>query len=369
MLELLVICMCLLLNGLLAGAEIAFVAVNKPFLRKLVRQGHQKAQLLLELREKPERTLSVVQIGITLVGALAGAVSGAGAEELLSPTLEASLGVGEATADTIAIGLVVLPLTYLTVVVGELVPKSLALRNSLSFALRAASWLSLFDKSFGPIVSLFEWSTKQVLFLLGLVRFRTAAWGRPSEPLHEALEGEFGDTTVVLDLLESQHRQYVMNLVNLERKSVGDIYLPWQHVVYVEPSQSVEEIEAVILSSGHTRIPVVKGTEVLGILNTKEFMALRGSGRDQWLPLVRPAIKLQAGTPLVASLRLLQARRMHMAVVYAGQNLLGIVTLEDILEEIVGELYDEDDDGKLRRILAHTPRTVGLTRNLPKNHE
>ncbi|MEW6248415.1 MAG: CNNM domain-containing protein [Nitrospirota bacterium] len=84
----------------------------------------------------------------------------------MSPTLEKSLGVGEATADTIAIGLVVLPLTYSTVVVGELVPKFLALRNSLGFALRTAPWLSLFDKIFGPIVTLFEWSTKQVLTLL-----------------------------------------------------------------------------------------------------------------------------------------------------------------------------------------------------------
>lgn len=361
MLELLIIVMCLLLNGLLAGAEIAFVAVNRSFLRELVRKGHKRAQLLLQLRENPERTLSVVQIGITLVGALAGAVGGAGAEELLSPALEGSLGVGEATADTIAIGLVVLPLTYSTVVVGELVPKSLALRNSLPFALRAAPWLSLFDKIFGPIVTLFEWSTKQVLRLLGLLHYRRFAKARAAEPLQEAQGSEVGEIAVMLDSLSLPHRQYVMNLVNLERKSVRDIYLPWQHVVYVQPTQNVEEIESVILSSGHTRVPVVKGDEVIGVLNTKEFMALRGSGRDEWSPLVRPAIKLQARTPLLASLRLLQERRMHMALVYAEEKLLGIVTLEDILEEIVGELYDEDDDGTLRRILTTTPRTIGLT--------
>jgi putative hemolysin len=88
MFELLVIVICLLLNAVLAGAEIAFVAVNRPLLRQLVRQGDKKAKLLLQLRENPERTLSVMQVGITLVGALAGAVGGAGAEELLSPMLE-----------------------------------------------------------------------------------------------------------------------------------------------------------------------------------------------------------------------------------------------------------------------------------------
>jgi putative hemolysin len=88
MFELLVIVICLLLNAVLAGAEIAFVAVNRPLLRQLVRQGDKKAKLLLQLRENPERTLSVMQVGITLVGALAGAVGGTGAEELLSPMLE-----------------------------------------------------------------------------------------------------------------------------------------------------------------------------------------------------------------------------------------------------------------------------------------
>jgi putative hemolysin len=366
MLELLIIPLCLLLNALLAGAEIAFVAVNKPLLRELVRQSHTQAQLLLRLRENPERTLSVVQIGITLVGSLAGAVGGAGAEEMLSPRLEKSLGLGEATADTIAIVLVVLPLTYLTVVLGELVPKSLALRNSLGFALRAAPWLSLFDKLFGPIVTLFEWSTKLVLTLLGLLRFRRFTRATTSETEQEAQMSDAGISAISLETLSSEHRQYVINLVNLERKRVRDIYLPWQHVVYVHHTQPVEEIQTTILSSGHTRVPVVEEEDVIGILNTKEFMALRGAGTENWSSLIRPAVKIQANTPLLASLRLLQERRMHMAVVYAEQKLAGVVTLEDILEEIVGELYDEDDDGKLRRILSATPRTMGLFQSMPR---
>lgn len=358
MLEILIIVLCLLINGLLAAAEIAFVAVNRPLLRELVRQGHKKAQLLLRLRDNPERTLSVVQIGITLVGALAGAVGGAGAEELLSPTLEHGLGVTEATADTISIGIVVLPLTYATVVVGELVPKSLALRNSMGLALSAARWLALFDTILGPIVTLFEWSTKKVLNLLSLVRLLGPSPIATEEAPPEMSES--GEDTITLDSLSMPHRQYVMNLVNLERKTLREIHLPWKHVVHVQLTQAVEEIESIILASGHTRIPVVQAQAVVGILNTKEFIALRGAGRDNWASLVRPAIKLQANTRLVTGLRLLQERRMHMAIVYADHAILGIVTLEDILEEIVGEIYDEDDDGRLRRLLSTTPRTIGL---------
>lgn len=228
MIEAAIIVLCLFVNALLSGAEMAFVAVSKPGLRELVRQGNRKAELLLRLREHPERTLSVIQIGITMVAALAGVVSGAGAEEGLSPTIEAWLGVSENAADTISIGIVVLPLTYFTVVVGELVPKTLALKHALGFALRAAPWLSLSDKLLGPLVTVLEWSTKQLLRLLTLWPKRDSNVG-----FKETVED-----TVELGALSSQHRQYVLNLVDLERKRVHDIYLPWKHVIAVDVEHS-----------------------------------------------------------------------------------------------------------------------------------
>jgi putative hemolysin len=159
MIETSIIILCLLVNALLAGAEMAFVAVSKPGLRELVRQGNKKAELLLRLREHPERTLSVIQICITMVAALAGVVSGFVAEEGLSPIIESWFGFTENTSDTsdtMAIAIVVLPLTYFTVVVGELVPKTLALKHTLGFALRAAPWLSFSDKILGPLVTILE---------------------------------------------------------------------------------------------------------------------------------------------------------------------------------------------------------------------
>jgi putative hemolysin len=129
MIELAVIAACLLLNGILAGVEMAFVTIGRPRLRELARSGNRDAQSILKLRENPERTLSILQIGITLVGAIAAAVGGAGAEELLDPILMQRFAVTEETAEIIGIILVVLPITYLSVVVGELVPKALALRN------------------------------------------------------------------------------------------------------------------------------------------------------------------------------------------------------------------------------------------------
>jgi putative hemolysin len=346
--EVAIVGFCLLLNALIAGAEMAFVAVSRPSLRELVRQGHKKAEVLLRLRERPERTLAVMQIGITLVAALAAAVGGAGAEEQLSPIVE-KLGVNENTADTIAIGLVVIPLTYLTVVIGELVPKTLALKHSLGFALAIAPSLSFFDRLLGPLVTIFEWSTRGLLNL-----FRFARGGQAAGRGEESQQG-----TVELGLLSSQHRQYVMNLVDLERKRVRDIYLPWKHVIKADVRMSAQEVQTILLDSGHTRVPVLDGETLVGILNAKEFFALHASGAEHWLSLIRPAIELQDTLPLLSGLRALQEKRVHMGIVYSNHTRLGIVTLEDILEEVVGEIYDEDDDGALKSILTSSPKTKG----------
>jgi magnesium and cobalt exporter, CNNM family len=319
MIELLIILLCLFLNALLAGCEMGFVAVSRPTVRELARQGHKKAKLLIRLRDNPERTLSVIQIGITLVGALAGAVGGVGAEELLSPSIEARFELSDMTADTIAIIFVVLPLTYLTVVIGELVPKSLALRAPLRFALQSAPWLYLFERLLGPVVTVLEWSTKQ---LLKFPRF--AAWlrqhkARPGPPSPEEHLGEHD--ALRLEPLSSHHRQYVVNLVDLERKTVQDIFLPWHSVVAIDLRQPLHTIEEIIVSSGHTRLPVLNENKLIGILNAKEFIALRASGREDWSSILRPAVVVQSSTALLTGFRLLQERRMHFGIVYGGSRL------------------------------------------------
>jgi putative hemolysin len=119
----------------------------------------------------------------------------------------------------------------------------------------------------------------------------------------------------------------------------------------VRRDQSLQEIERVILTSGHTRLPVVDGDAAVGLLNTKEFLALRAAGSDQWSSVVRPVLQVTRGDPLLGTLRRMQSQRSHLAVVVAEDRPVGIVTMEDILEEVIGEVYDEDDDGFARRLL------------------
>jgi putative hemolysin len=337
--EILVISICLILNAFLAAYEMAFVTVSKGALRQLAREGNRDALRLFSLRENPERTLSIIQIGITVVGVLSSAVGGAGASESIEPYFRNRFGLGENTAELIAILLVVFPLTYLNVVVGELTPKSIALRNPLKISLRGAKWLFVADRILAPAVDLLEWSTKQILRPF---RSKTPTTSASTE------------TAVDIDALPLHHQQAVLNLAHLETRRVKDILLPWENVDYIKVSDSMESVVPVIFASGHTRLPVVdESGAVIGILHTKECLALRETGNKDWKAIVRPILVIQPQESTLSILRQMQKNKSHMAVVMAGKELPeGIVTFEDISEEIWGDLYDEDEDSRIRKIFA-----------------
>ena len=339
MIQLLLVLLCLLLNAFLSAAEMAFVALSKARLRELIRRGSKRAELVLKLRESPERTLSVVQIGITLVGAVAAAVGGAGAHGEVSPWLIHQYGVSQAWAEALAIVLVVLPLTIVNVLIGELIPKSLALRDPLKISMMSARWFSFFDQLLGPVIDVFEWSTKKIMTLI------------PHRPVVQA-----NDTSFDLESLSVESQQYAMNLAAIEKKRIRDIMLPWPDSSRLNAEMPLNEVEDLIVRSGHTRLPVVYQNRVIGVLNTKEFGALRKTGSEKWLDIVRDVQFFQTTTPAIVALKSLQSKRRHMGVVIEGEQVVGIVTLEDIVEEVIGEIYDEDDDGAIRKILSTSPQ-------------
>lgn len=347
LMEWLIVVVCLVLNALLAAAEIAFITLTRSQVRELAKTGKRAGEVLLELRENPERTLSVIQIGISLVGALAAAVGGAEAYQTLAPYLANRLAVSTQVATAISILVLVLPLTFFNVIFAELVPKTLALRHPARIALISSRWLMALDRIFLPIVDILEWSTKKILSLI-FIKAKTNTSSVTSE-------------TVELDQLSSQARQYIINLVGIEKKRVHDVMMPWAQVDHVLLSQQLSDVEAVALRSGHTRLPVMSDGQVFGIINTKELVALIKAGGDKWTQIVRPMSRVQEFDSLLKALRQMQEKRSHLSAVFAGTSLVGIVTMEDILEEVIGEIYDEDDDGALRRILSSAGRMRGTS--------
>ncbi|MGE3682372.1 MAG: hemolysin family protein [Bdellovibrionales bacterium] len=336
--EIIIIATCLFLNALFAAYEMAFVSIPRSELRALAKAGNKDAKTLLSLRESPERTLSVIQIGITLVGAVAAAIGGAGAGETIEPYFRQTYGMPERTAEALSVILVVLPITYMSVVVGELVPKTLALRNPAKIVLAGARILFFADRFLSPVITTLEWSTKKIL----KVFFRKSKMAPPSE-----------NAPIEIDSFSPVHQKFMLNMAGIEKKNTRDILLPWPQVISIKKSATIDEVTQAVVSSGHTRLPVKDDGQVAGVLHTKEFIALKESGEVNWQSIIRPALTVQPTDSALGVMRLLQDKRYHMAIVAlpSGER-LGIVTLEDILEEIVGDIFDEDDDDRVRRVFA-----------------
>lgn len=351
MFQISIIVLCLLLNAILSAVEMAFVTVSKPHLKKLASDGDRLALKILNLKSNPERVLSVLQIGITLVGAISAAVGGASADEALSPWLMKHLPISERWAAPVAIAAVVIPLTYFSVVIGELVPKTLALRYPMRLAKFGAFFLNSLGLFFHPIVSLLEVSTKLILNLF-VKRLGTEAAHEPT-------------ASVDIDALSETHKQYVLNLIDVDKRKAKDILLPWDLVIKIDSSAHQHEVLDVIKKSKHTRLPIISGENVIGILHAKEFISEREITKINWLELVRPVIFLNPEEPILNALKILQNNKNHMAIIKKQNQLLGVVTLEDIFEEVVGEIYDEDDSPQV--LLSSNARI--RTMNLPSNNK
>jgi putative hemolysin len=327
----LVVVACIALNAALAALEIAFVSASRADIRAHAHAGDVRVWHFLRLRETPERTLSAIQVGITLVSLLSGAVGGAGAQEFVSPFLQHQLGLGEASATVLAIAVVAVPLIFVTIVVGELVPKALALRHPEHIALAGARGLHLLERAFLPIVGVLAWATRALV-----ARIPRAPFGAERE----------GPAAVI-----RQH--YALDLIDLARRRVRDAMVPWSQTVTADASILPQPLADLALASGHTRLPILRNGAVSGVLHTKELLTFLAAGERDWRTLVRPAVTVGPEDPLLSVLRLLQTRRSHMGIVIDREGApVGIVTLEDILEEVLGDLYDEDDDRAVERLLA-----------------
>jgi putative hemolysin len=311
----------------------AFVTVSKPHLRKLSQKGDKQAQKVLALRSNPERVLSVLQIGITLVGAISAAVGGAGAEESLSPFFQSYFEISEKASETLSIIVVVIPLTYLSVVIGELVPKTLALRFPMRFAKLGSYFLVTLSKIFAPVVYILELSTKLVIspFI---------------KKMGVESVSEQSSSIDIDDLLDS-NKQYVFNLIASDKRKVKDIMVPWDAVTKIEKSVHYTEVLDLIRTTRYTRFPVIdENQKPVGILHAKDFTSEAEVSRIDWTELIRPMLFVSSEEPILSALKFIQSRKSHIAVIKSkNQNeLLGIVTLEDIFEEVMGDIYDDDDN-------------------------
>jgi putative hemolysin len=161
---------------------------------------------------------------------------------------------------------------------------------------------------------------------------------------------------IAIEDLPHQTKQYVVNLVSADKKVARDIMLPWEEVIFIRKGDSADDVETIITNSRHTRLPVLDQNDVIGMINTKEFLAARRYNNNDWEPLIRPILQFKSFEPLFKILLKMQEQKSHFAVIYDRVNVVGLVAMEDIFEEIIGDIFDEDDDGLIKKILASKGR-------------
>ena len=336
--ELAVVLALVLANGVFAGAEIAVIALRRSRIRQLVEEGRPGARAVRELREAPERFIATVQTGITVVGATAAAFGGAELARRLAPGIAAIPGVAP-YAGTIALALVVALVSFLSLVLGELVPKSLALRNAERYALAAGRPLLLLSYLVRPVVWLLTRTSNLVLRPFG-DRTTFSETRLSAEELEQLVEeaGKFGS-------LDASTAEIASRALAFRELTAGDVMVPRSRVVALPLAAPPEDLKRMLLEEGRSRMPVYDGTvdEVVGYVVAKDLAAMAWERELIVLAdLVRPVHFVPETARAVQVLRDLQRRRMHLAVVVDEHGgMAGLLTLEDLLEELVGEILGE----------------------------
>jgi putative hemolysin len=338
MAEILIILILILINGLLAGTEIAVLSVRRPVLASQAEGGDARAKSVLGLLDNTNAFLSTIQVGITLVGILAGAFGGANVVRLLMPYLSKLPIPGlETYGPVVAFAVVVVGITYLTLVLGELAPKRLALSHPERISKVMARPMRYLASITRPVVWILTKSTDAVLRPLG-IRHRYQHTVTEEEVRYLVSEGA---RTGVFVPAESQ---IVERIFRFADESLTDVMRPRPDIVALDINEPVGAIRDTVLSTGFSRFPVYRGdlSNVVGILHAKDLLDREDSTPLE--PLLREGLFVPGTTSLLAMLQTFQTTHSHMAIVineFGGTE--GVVTLEDVLEEIVGEIIDEYD--------------------------
>ncbi len=335
----------ILVNAFFACSEIAVVSLSEKKIEKLSEEGDKKAERLLGMLKKPERFLSTIQISITLAGFLGSAFAAENFAGKLTRWLYVDLGftaIGERTLNTVSVIVVTLLLSYITLVIGELVPKRIAMKQPEKVARGVCGVISFAAAVARPVVWLLSASTNGVLRLLRI---------DPNDKENAVTEEEIRlmvDAGEEGGSIETNEKEMIENIFEFNNTTAADIMVHRTEMTAIDSKTTDAEILAIINETGYSRFPVYEETvdSIVGILSTRKFLLNRCSPDPKPLAeLVYEPYFVPESVRADALFRDMQSRKSHMAVVldeYGGTS--GLVTMEDLLEQIVGNIYDETDD-------------------------
>lgn len=340
--DILLISAFIIINGFFAAAEIAVVTLRRSRIRQLLDDDVPNAKTLNALRENPDRFLAAIQLGVTMSGAIASAIGGAAAIQTIKPAIQ-SIPVHfiSASSEAISLGIVVLTITYFSLVFGELIPKSIALSNPEGIGLFTAPIIKKFSGFASLFVKILTVSTNLILRPFGKKSFTERAY--ISEEEVKLLIEEGGEQGV----FEPEEKKLIHSVFEFTDTSVKEVMVPAPQMLTIGIHMKSDEVKAIIAEEKFSRYPVIGKdiNDVRGILYAKDFYNIILKSEPTGIhKLVKPPFFIPETMKISILLKEMQKKRIHMAVVideYGGVS--GLVTLEDLIEEIVGEIRDEYD--------------------------
>jgi putative hemolysin len=341
-LEIILLLFLILLNGLFAMSEFAVVSARKSWLQPLAENGNERARTALELAEHPDRFLATIQIGITLIGTLAGAIGGATLARQLADWI-ADLPLLAPYADAIAFTLVVLALTFLTLVLGELVPKQLALHSPERLAIMLAGPMRILAKAASPLVRVLAGSSNLIVRLLGV---------RPGAepPVTEDEIKVLIEQGTQAGVFEEAEQEMVEGVFRMGGQRVGALMTPRPDIDWIDLDEPPSVLHDQIINSHRTRFPVAQGEldNVLGILHTKDLLAQGFTCEPPDLrKLLRTPLFIPESAEALQALEQFKETGEHYALVTDEfGSIAGVITSTDILEAIVGDLPAKGEPGE-----------------------
>jgi putative hemolysin len=339
-LDILVILLLIIANGLFSGAEIAIISARRHRLEQWAEKGRRSAHVALRLADSPNQFLSTVQIGITLIGILSGAVGGATVALQLDGLLDQITGLAP-YSEALSFGVVVAIITFLSVVVGELVPKRLAMTNPEHLACAMAPSMRLLSRISAPVVHLLSTTTDALLKLLGV-----PASSEPdiTEDEIKALFRQGTDSGV----FEELEHEMVQRVLRLDDRSIKSLMTPRPDIAWLDSEEPLDESIQEILQSTHSRFPVGKGSldECLGVVRVRTLLAAKLKGQSINLEEeLQPPLFVAESARALSVLEQFRRSGIHIALVtdeFGGVG--GLVTLNDLMEGIVGDLPSAEDE-------------------------
>lgn len=359
--DLFVIAGLILLNGLFAMSELAIVSARSSRLRMAADRGNRAAQTVLDLATDPGKFLSTVQIGITLIGILAGAYSGASLGGPVGERL-AAIGVPARLADEAGFALVIVAVTYFSLVIGELVPKQLALRAAEPVALAMARPMALLARSMAPFVWLLDRSSAALLRLLGVRRSGEA------QVTAEELHMIFTEATHS-GAIEEGERALMSGVLRLAERPVRELMTPRTELDWIDRQASEAELRAVIDRSPHALLPVADGSpdEIVGVIKVRDVLAALLAGEKPDIgALMKRAEIIPDQLDALDALRLLQQADIGVGMVHDEYgHFEGIVTPTDLLTAIAGNFASDQDEGDQPHLVEREDGSLLLSGAMP----